>query len=671
MKTIILEFVTDDFVCLVRADSEKIKDRQKSLRSVLNKRKKSSELPSTFIKLGSLQPIKEHTLFPKNTLSSQVPGIGLRFCEPIFFENTSYEIEVRFADTVSSCEPKHHLQRIQDSFAVNFKQSVKEQAWLRLNLDFRNDLGWFRLPFRYVKNGVAFGQSLSFEVWPFKMAMAQDLNAIYKVLDNAHPLLRFSWRAPTEQGFSRSRFRYEPFELLWLAEFKSLNEQMQRGYKQILNAPHNRLLPEVVHLRAERLKGKLPNKLAEKARLDIKAGRLNRRYALDQKRLNIDTPENQFIKQTLNTITKRLEQLKQKIKTFDENAKKSKEPSVFSDAFYEQLIALTFPYQKFKRFPLFKQVSDFKGLKSESLVLQQKSGYSSVYQAWHKLKYYLDVLGQDASVSIKNIADLYEIWCFLHLADILQKQFGFAVEGLNPLLVELSEQSLDYAFKSGENNKFLFSVGEADQKISIELKHEFSIGGKNKTPKIGSNAYVAWMAEHRPDIFMKVTFADGRKYVWLFDAKYRIDVDKKNRDWVPVNALAQMHRYRDAIIYQANDGQHSRPVYGAYALYPGYFANQESTKNPYQEAIDEIDIGAFPFLPGSDDKWLIEFLSQRLGLQPQVTTKTNHKVSEAEPDHVFKPKNELQSFNLNNLNNLNNLKSAQIMPTNFIPRGGW
>jgi len=670
MKATILAFATEDFECTVRADSEKIGKRQAALLAVLKKREKTCQsLPGTQLKFNrevklddyncDLSEISFFPLYASKSLTIQ---------KPIFFENTSYEIEIRFLDS-ETCEPTHHLQRIQDNFTVNDKDN---QAWLRLSLDFSNDLGWFSLPFRYVKNGMTIEQSLSFEVWPFKMDMAQDLNAIYAVLDKAHPLLRFSWKSATEQGFNRSRFQHEPFELLWLAEFKSLNEQMQKGYKQILNAPHNRLLPEVVHLKAERLKGKLPNKLAEKARADIQAGLVNRRYALDQKRLSVDTPENQFIKYALNAVSQKLEQIKQKVRVLDNAVAKQDKVAVFSEAFYKNLDGLIAPFQKFKRFPLFKEVSDFKGLKSESLVLQQKSGYSAVYQAWHKLKYYLDVLGDDAAVSVKNIAELYEVWCFLQLADILQNQFGFTQVGANPKLVDkLDEQNMEYGFKAGDDRLFLFGRVVDGQEIKIELKHEFAIGKKDTKGSNINGAYVAWMAEHKPDIFMKVTFADGREYVWLFDAKYRIDPKTNGKDMVPVDALAQMHRYRDAIIHQRYEFDRngnevkvlSRPVYGAYALYPGYFEEQKEGENPYHEAIDEIDIGAFPFLPGeglqSNNKWLIEFLSERLGVKPQqVPNSMNVRVAEGLAPYYSEQKG--------TSTHLNNLKSEKILPTNYV-----
>jgi predicted component of viral defense system (DUF524 family) len=123
------------------------------------------------------------------------------------------------------------------------------------------------------------------------------------------------------------------------------------------------------------------------------------------------------------------------------------------------------------------------------------------------------------------------------------------------------------------------------------------------------------MAEHRPDIYMEVNFANGEQFVWLFDAKYRIDLDSNDKDWVPQDALYQMHRYRDALIYREQpSGNLSRPVYGAYALYPGFYDNQSYIDNPYKESIEQVDIGAFPLLPGQEQTWLVNFLKEILGI---------------------------------------------------------
>jgi hypothetical protein len=77
-----------------------------------------------------------------------------------------------------------------------------------------------------------------------------------------------------------------------------------------------------------------------------------------------------------------------------------------------------------------------------------------------------------------------------------------------------------------------------------------------------------------------------------------------------------MHRYRDALIHihRANDGwqEKSRPVFGAFVLYPGWF-DEDTSENPYQSAIEAVGIGAFPLLPDSKNTWLRDFLIEQLG----------------------------------------------------------
>lgn len=123
-----------------------------------------------------------------------------------------------------------------------------------------------------------------------------------------------------------------------------------------------------------------------------------------------------------------------------------------------------------------------------------------------------------------------------------------------------------------------------------------------------------------------MTFPDNKQCIWLFDAKYRIktksnrydtdDIDCK--DYVPDDAINQMHRYRDALIRVDNRNElqsKSRPVFGAFALYPGFY-NQGKEINPYHSMIKEIGIGAFALLPSSEtheNSWLESFLTQQLG----------------------------------------------------------
>lgn len=121
-----------------------------------------------------------------------------------------------------------------------------------------------------------------------------------------------------------------------------------------------------------------------------------------------------------------------------------------------------------------------------------------------------------------------------------------------------------------------------------------------------------------------------------------------------------MHRYRDALIRlsephdskspsSGNAGQpakKSRPVFGAFALYPGFF-DQTTTPNPYAAAIEEVGIGAFALLPSqngpsqnelsqtestqtkssySGHQWLLEFLQAQIGTAPNAQTGQGNEV---------------------------------------------
>jgi hypothetical protein len=147
-----------------------------------------------------------------------------------------------------------------------------------------------------------------------------------------------------------------------------------------------------------------------------------------------------------------------------------------------------------------------------------------------------------------------------------------------------------------------------------------------------------------PDIVLEVTLPkresseEEKQFIWLFDAKYRIKTDKsrfddgfediERTDYVPDDAINQMHRYRDALIRLSESSSNatnglsarkSRPVFGAFALYPGFF-DQTTQQNPYATAIEEVGICAFALLPSqrehdvSGHQWLLEFLQAQIGL---------------------------------------------------------
>ena len=559
-------------------------------------------LPPTSLRFSPALKVLE--LMPSDEVLTEQAQTELSLSELLFFENKHYEFEFLFDDRVSQLpKPKlvHRLSSIEDSF--HYKHSA-----LRGSINFGNDIGWFRLGIRYQVAGRVITQYLSFEVQPTKMVMSTDLKEMYEAIDKLYPLWRFSLVQKTDQELAKSRKPHERFPLLWLAHFQRLRLDLEKGIKRICNAPHTRLLPYQYAVRAERLRGRLSPKLEERVAVHLHQNETHHRYQITGQRLSLDTPENRFVKMVLTRCSKDITHFK---KYAEQEDRLRNDSGRLAKSFYDELDSWKRPLEQLLNRPLFAEVGSYDGQSSESLVLHQRDGYSGVYRIWQELKLYLDVFGQDAAISMKSIAELYEVWCFLEVRRLLLT-LGFEEVSQSKAAMKGKglEKSLSEVFKAA------FHLERADG-IKIRLAHEPAFS-KPKDNKPNFDEIYSWNIKQIPDILLEATFASGEKIHWIFDAKYRIANDDKGTDYAPNDAINQMHRYRDALIHihKADDGGHekSRPILGAYVLYPGWF-DEAKGRNPYQDAIEAVGIGGFPLLPGPDNRcrWLRDFLVARFG----------------------------------------------------------
>jgi uncharacterized protein len=532
----------------------------------------------------------------------------------VFFENRTYDFEFVFPGAEQSPEPRivHWLKSVEDGFRFS-------RGCLRGSINFGNDVGWFRLGIRYEQCGRIVDQYLSFEVLPLKMDMAGDLKLINQAIDNDYPLWHFSFARKTEHEVSKVRKPHERFPLLWLALFRSVRENLEQAVKLIVKSPHSRLLPLERYQRPDRLKGRTLPRLEETISDQLLRGEIHRRYRVETRRLSVDTPENRFVKMVLTRCARELNAFILKARM--NNAVPDKER--LSSSFFEELESWVRPLEQLLAQPLFREAGEFTGLIQESLVLQQRAGYAKVYRVWQDLKLYLDVLGRHATISMKSVAELYEVWCLLEIKHLLLA-LGFEETPLRKAV--LREQDLEKQLKDGMGTAFRLFRKDGD--INIRLAHEpvFSHPGRKEAGGIFS-----WTTDQKPDILLEATFGDGSQIRWIFDAKYRIDAnDQTGRDMIPIDAINQMHRYRDALIQiAAKEGviRKTRPIVGAFVLYPGLF-DEETGGNPYAEAIEAVGIGGFPLLPGHKNLWLNEFLRRRFG----DISKHEYKVPGLDPD---------------------------------------
>src|SRR5690606_5711751 len=245
---------------------------------------------------------------------------------------------------------------------------------------------------------------------------------------------RFSLAEKTGQDAASSRQRGN-FPLLWLAQFSRLREQFEQGLKVIAQAPHSRLQAQVVHSRAERIKGRVAHRLGERVREDVKSQQFERRYRVEKKRLSVDTPENRFIKMVVGKSRQQLAGFEQRLRTGNRVPERQR----LSDAFLQELHDWQAPMQKMLERSFLQDVGDYAGQTRESPALQQKTGYSSSYRIWQELQFYLDVLAGQSQVSMKSVAQIYEIWCFLRIRQMLLDNLGFVEVAVNKAGMELNE----------------------------------------------------------------------------------------------------------------------------------------------------------------------------------------------------------------------------------------
>lgn len=280
----------------------------------------------------------QKALMPQTTDEALITELPLQ--TPLFFENTQYQFEWVFCKPVENAYLSHRSHTVNDGFRFAEQRDLYP-ARLTGTINTGNDVGWLRLPLCCQREGKTFTYHIAFEVLPTKMALHQDLPAMYRALDKTFPLWRFSLVEKTEQHADKSQQRGH-FPLMWLANFAQLRARFDDGLKVICAAPHRRLQPTAAHVSAAKLKGRPTHKLAEQVRQDLASGLYDKRYCIEKKQLSVDTPENRFIKMVVTQSKRQLADFEQRLRKGNEAPDRQR----LSEAFLNELHQWQQPLQK-------------------------------------------------------------------------------------------------------------------------------------------------------------------------------------------------------------------------------------------------------------------------------------------------------------------------------------
>jgi predicted component of viral defense system (DUF524 family) len=317
---------------------------------------------------------------------------------------------------------------------------------------------------------------------------------------------------------------------------------------------------------------------------------------------SIDTAENRLIKHALEEFL-----------FFCENCELKFEK--YSTAKFESGLLVT-KISTLLNQSFFKQISRPTSLKLNSPVLQRKSGYREVLNAWLKFNLAAKLIWRGGDnvydAGKKDIATLYEYWLFFTLLDLFKEVFDIEPNSISELIDYDNKQlKLSLNLKQGTAIAMKGKFTSPTRNLNIQFSYNRSFGGQKKYPDGGSYTTTLrpdYTLSIWPEEIIEAKDAENKELITHihFDAKYKVsnfyDLVKEIKTEEDLNNdktderkgtfknvdLLKMHAYKDAI----------RRTGGAYILYPG--VGKDEPFRGFHELIPGL--GAFVIKPNKDDK---------------------------------------------------------------------
>lgn len=526
--------------------------------------------------------------------------------QSVFFENTDYPIWVDFKDYVKEARFCSTLESDNERFT--FHRHI-----LAGYLNYGNEIGRSEIKLVYKVGNEIRRFSFSFEVLSYKLDYHKHWKAIVEDIEKEYRMLSLDYMRRTFHGFAPDKNGETP-EIIWWSIFADEQQKFIKACKNIIERPRHRLHGRKTYLRADQLTfipTSIENEVAEHRR------NLAHLYCVEEQETTNDTQENRFLKFALLQISVKYEQLKKQIEKL----------KGVSEVMRLDMQTVAMSLKRLNRHPFFRTVGRFKGFTQESLVLQKASGYSQVYRTWNILRRAYSLNDGMYRLQTKDIATLYEIWCFIEVSHIVKEQLHLADEDLEHRNRMEMNGLFTWKLGKGEHSRILFKKDDVElAELVYNLKSTETDGSS-----VGIKELVVPTVPQKPDIVLRLTKNDlqeGMKFTYLFDAKYRIDGKVNGVDVPSDEAINQMHRYRDAIYYKdySSDAL-KKEVIGGYILFPGDGTSVDVEMSRFYKSIEKVNIGAFPLRPRDEEnRMLLEHFIEGL-----INTKSQEVIARVIP----------------------------------------
>ena len=517
---------------------------------------------------------------------------------PVLFETCKYQFAVEFKQGLDiSIEKQYpHVRHQLKSIGENFKfySSSSDSGILVGDIDFLNFPGKFSFAFDYWDaDGLLHHEKLELYVASPKLDTKNDLQQIMALINQEYENYIYDYLTLTFSSFALQR-SVKNNHIIWLSIFRSVVDEYFRNVRFVMSRPNNKPVRKTYHARPERIRRWSQREEERYRNMGQDAEMHYFRY--EQTENTINTRENRFVKYTLHVLGKKFREVFSELGTL---------PNVM-DAEERQLLE---DYQRqFKRLetsPFFQKVGEFEGFRQESAILQQRMGYSKIYKAWLMLKNSLELVDGKTDIGMKQIWELYEIWCFLVMKRLIAKVLELDLQKPDNHVREDKSKMLNTIVKSEMTHIIEFDNVKNGDKVCLEYQHTYN----RRTKEFSTTT-----TEQRPDIVVTIKKKDGFVLTYLYDAKYRVQDDARDgeldegvsidvADYPLPDAINQMHRYRDAIYYSMKTEVRpsAKEIIGGYILFPGRVVGDEIYGRYFYQSIRKVNIGAFPLLPATKE----------------------------------------------------------------------
>lgn len=496
--------------------------------------------------------------------------------KPLFYENTTYSLTLASTDKNDLVDIEHcypgMLSGISETDLPNGIRIISG------SVNFRNNIGLS--DFIIKLNGNNYG-TLTLNVFPGKIDYEDDYLELMNEVNEEIYNLSFDFLRQTYLTMGLIDTTNQS-SVEFVTILRMIMNDLERALKRIVEKPHHKV-EKIAFYRKNRIKSKTIDKKWLIRHSNNVSCCNNGNYIIKktrtiEKQTSYDTYENQYLKFLIKNIVKNIE-------FFEENYKKLYREQ--SEMVCREIDGLKTRLFSMMTTTFLSKVSDFQMRESNSLVFIMAEGYREFYKWSEVLKKGLKIQSDVFKLSQKDIAQLYEYWCYIKINKILRNHYNV----ISTDNVSIDNQGIFFTLKKGSNSRVKYINPRTDEVFYVSYNNRFDQVTTNQKP---DNTLI--IEKVNPNV----------KYHFIFDAKYKIDYADEKTDAYSKNRtpgpkeedINTMHRYRDSIMYSSGKNEFSKLIFGAFVLFP-YKDEEEYKEHKFYKSIEKVNIGAFPFLPSA------------------------------------------------------------------------